>query len=62
MGSLENALQLARTVGETVTKVQGPMDVCPMTDALIRPCFANLHKQGPVDQWWKGIAVLYETA
>ena len=27
MGSLENALVLARTVGETVTKVQGPLDV-----------------------------------
>lgn len=60
MGSLENALLLARTVGETVTKVQGPMDVQPMTDALIRPCFAKLHKQGPVDQWWQSIAVLYD--
>lgn len=60
MGSLENALLLARTVGETVTKVQGPMEACPMTDALIRPRFTELHKQGPVDQWWQGVAVLYD--
>lgn len=60
MGSLENALLLARTVGETVAKVQGPMDALPMTNALIRPCFTKLHKQGPVDQWWQGVSVLYD--
>lgn len=60
MGSLENSLILARAVGHTVATVQGPMDVRPMTDALVRSKFSALHQQGPVDQWWQGVAVLYD--
>lgn len=60
MGSLENALTLARAVGHTFQTVQGPRDVRPTMDALVRSKFSALHQQGPVDQWWQGVAVLYD--
>lgn len=59
MGSLENALQLARTVGETVTKVQGPMDVHLMAPHITTKC-DELQKQGPYDQWWGGVRGVYD--
>lgn len=59
MGSLENALQLARTVGETVTKVQGPMDVHLMAPHITTK-FDELQKQGPQDQWWEGVRGVYD--
>lgn len=59
MGSLENALQLARTVGETVTKVQGPMDVHLMVPHITTK-FDELQKQGPQDMWWEGVRGVYD--
>lgn len=59
MGSLENALLLARTVGETVTKVQGPLDVHLMMDPVHKK-FEELHAQGPQDHWWEGVRNLYD--
>jgi len=58
MGSLENALVLARTVGETVTKVQGPMDVHLMVPHITTK-FDELQKQGPQDMWWDGVRGVY---
>lgn len=59
MGSLENALQLARTVGETVNKVQGPLDVHLMHDHIAQK-FEELNKTGPQDLWWQEVHSLYE--
>lgn len=59
MGSLENALQLARAFGETVTKVQGPMDVHLMVPHITTK-FDELRKQGPQDQWWEGVRGVYD--
>lgn len=59
MGSLENARTLARTVGDTIAKVQGPRDVHLMMDH-IRKKFAELQKNGPQDLWWKSVRALYD--
>ncbi|MBI2117506.1 hypothetical protein HYT95_01270 [Candidatus Peregrinibacteria bacterium] len=59
MGSLENALILARTVGETVTKVQGPLDVYLLSEHITKKC-NELHAKGPQDQWWAGVKAVYD--
>ncbi|MBI4129609.1 hypothetical protein HY464_02865, partial [Candidatus Peregrinibacteria bacterium] len=59
MGSLENALLLARTVGETVTKVQGPLDVHLMMDPVHKK-FAELNTKGPQDLWWRSVQATYD--
>lgn len=59
MGSLENARELAREVGETVSKVQGPMDVHLMAPHITTK-FDKLQKQGPQDMWWEGVRSVYD--
>ncbi len=59
MGSLENALILARTIGETVTKVQGPLDVHLLSEHITKK-FGELHAKGPQDQWWAGVKAVYD--
>ncbi|OGJ57986.1 hypothetical protein A2947_01740 [Candidatus Peribacteria bacterium RIFCSPLOWO2_01_FULL_54_110] len=59
MGSLENALLLARTVGETVTKVQGPLDVHLLAEPIAKK-FHELNMAGPRDLWWEGVKNLYD--
>lgn len=59
MGSLENARELAHTVGETIAKVHGPMDVHLMVPHITTK-FDELQKHGPQDLWWEGVRAVYD--
>lgn len=60
MGSLENTLILARTAGQALTKVQGPLDIDPTMALVVQPQYTSLCAQGSKDQWWDQIVALYE--